>query len=85
MYLEMFKLTGRVALVTGGARGIGLACVQTLAEAGAKVIIADHDPAALLFILRKMNRSSARGCDSCRGPVQPFPAVSTSKRIADKT
>ena len=45
MYLEMFKLTGRVALVTGGARGIGLACVQALAEAAAKVIIADHDPA----------------------------------------
>ena len=45
MYLEMFKLSGRVALVTGGARGIGFACVEALAEAGAKVIIADHDPA----------------------------------------
>jgi NAD(P)-dependent dehydrogenase (short-subunit alcohol dehydrogenase family) len=45
MYLEMFKLSGRVALVTGGARGIGLACVEALAEAGAKVIIGDHDPA----------------------------------------
>ncbi|HVZ01925.1 MAG TPA: SDR family oxidoreductase [Dongiaceae bacterium] len=43
MYLEMFKLDGRVALVTGGGRAIGLACVQALAEAGAKVIIADFD------------------------------------------
>ncbi|MBV9750979.1 MAG: SDR family oxidoreductase [Hyphomicrobiales bacterium] len=43
MYLEKFKLSGRTALVTGGARGIGLACVEALAEAGAKVIIADHD------------------------------------------
>ena len=47
MYLEKLRLDGRTAFVTGGAQGIGLACAHALAEAGARVTLADRDEEAL--------------------------------------
>ena len=39
--LDLFKLEGKVALVTGGTHGIGMACGMALGQAGAKVCIND--------------------------------------------
>ena len=41
--MNSYDLSGQVALVTGGAQGIGFAVAQSLSAAGAKVAIADLD------------------------------------------
>jgi len=43
---ELFDLSGKVAIVTGGGSGIGFANAKRLAEAGAAVLIADLNPEA---------------------------------------
>jgi ribitol 2-dehydrogenase len=47
------ELAGKVAAVTGAASGIGLACAEAMLAAGARVVMADRDEAALTRLSEK--------------------------------
>jgi NAD(P)-dependent dehydrogenase (short-subunit alcohol dehydrogenase family) len=54
--LERFRLDGRVALVTGGARGIGRAFAHALGEAGAAVAILDINLEGARSVVAELER-----------------------------
>ena len=56
MILERFKVTNKVAIVTGGTRGIGLSIAHALGEAGAKLVVTSRtDKFGGLESLQKAN------------------------------
>ena len=65
MYEHLFDLSGKVALVTGGRRGLGAAMSEGLASAGAKVAVAAVSPAG-----EDLNRRMA----ACGGEFAYFQA-----------
>lgn len=62
---DLYRVSHKVAVITGGANGLGFAMARALADNGAKVIIFDVDRAALD---NAVNELSARG-ESVRGEI----------------
>ncbi len=63
MALDIFNLTGKVALVTGGSKGLGKAMARGLAEAGADIIISSRHEKELRAALDEILQGTGRrGC-----------------------
>lgn len=61
--LELFRLDGKRALVTGGGSGIGEATCRLFAEAGAQVLIVDVNLQAAQRVASELTGSEAIACD----------------------
>lgn len=61
MILDQFKLTDRVAVITGGGRGIGRAIALAYAEAGADVVVAARRPETLDEVVAAVEARGRRG------------------------
>jgi NAD(P)-dependent dehydrogenase (short-subunit alcohol dehydrogenase family) len=64
---QLFDITDRVVVVTGGGRGLGAALARGFAEAGARVVIGDQDAqtaqASAALIGERGGQAIATGCD----------------------
>jgi NAD(P)-dependent dehydrogenase (short-subunit alcohol dehydrogenase family) len=60
MALKMFDLAGRVALVTGGSKGLGKAMARALAEAGADIVISSRTEHELRRALDEILQGTGR-------------------------
>ena len=57
---DFLRLGGRVAVVTGGGRNIGRACALRLAQAGAKVVVADFVEANAHAVAREIEEAGGQ-------------------------
>jgi NAD(P)-dependent dehydrogenase (short-subunit alcohol dehydrogenase family) len=57
---DLFNLTGRTALITGGSKGLGLAMGRAFAEAGADVVISSRHEAELKTALDQILTGTGR-------------------------
>lgn len=80
----MFALTERVALVTGGGRGIGRAIALALAGAGAKVGITARTTAELDEVVGAITQSGGRAIALVADLVQPDAAPRVVAEMSDR-
>ncbi|SFL67576.1 2,3-dihydro-2,3-dihydroxybenzoate dehydrogenase [Pelosinus propionicus DSM 13327] len=72
--MNYLKMKGKIALVTGGAQGIGESVVRALIASGAVVAILDHNAAKLDSLVKELK---LQGCNVTAFPVD----ISNSKAV----
>ena len=57
---SLFDLTGKVAIVTGSTKGIGLAIAKRMAEHGATVVVSSRKPDACEAVAKEIREAGGQ-------------------------
>ena len=80
MFLE---LPGRVAIVTGAARGIGFAIAERLSRAGARLVVADVDEEGAMAAVERLRDGGAEAVESIADITKPDEVGAMVERAID--
>jgi hypothetical protein len=81
--MNLFDLSGRVAVVTGSSRGIGRAIAERLAEHGARVVISSRKQDACAAVAAEINQ--ARGAETAAAIAASLSSKSDLLRLVEET
>ncbi len=80
---ELLDLSGKAAIVTGGAVGIGLGITRRLAEAGASVLIVDIDREEAAHAAKELSGAGLRVESIGAAMMEAFLSTLPMRRMGD--
>ena len=83
--MSMFDLTGKVAIVTGATKGIGLGIAQAIAAQGAKLVVASRDQAACDALAEDLNKTYGKGAKIAHGIAFDLDRLEDMQALATKS
>ncbi len=84
-YTWVMKVTGKVAVVTGGGGGIGGALAERLVAEGAKVIVSDLDPVSASEVVLRIDQTSPGSSVSLGGDASKTEDITAVLALAEDT
>ena len=83
--MSLFDLTGKVAIVTGATKGIGLGIATEIAAQGARIIVSSRDQAACDALAEELDRTYGKGQNIAVGIAADLDRIDDMAMLAQKS